>query len=62
MAGIVDRELPYVQVGFRRGRGTRDEIANVRWIMERAREYKQDVLLCFIDYRKAFNCVDHSIL
>jgi len=62
MAGIVDRELTDAQAGFRRDRGTRDQIANMRLIMERAREYKQDVFICSIDYSKAFDRVDHSIL
>uniref|UniRef100_A0A670J2L0 Reverse transcriptase domain-containing protein n=1 Tax=Podarcis muralis TaxID=64176 RepID=A0A670J2L0_PODMU len=58
----VDRELPEVQAGFRRGRGTRDQIANMRWIMEKAREFQKDIYFCFIDYAKAFDCVDHSKL
>ena len=52
----MNRELPDVQAGFRKGRGTRDQIANIRWIMEKAREF------CFIDYAKAFDCVDHNKL
>ena len=58
----VDWELPEVQVGFRRGRGTRDQIANMRWIMEKAREFQKKIYFCFIDYAKAFDCVDHSKL
>ena len=55
----VNRELPDVQAGFRKGRGTRDEIANIRWIMEKAREFEKNIYFCFIDYAKAFDCVDH---
>ncbi|XP_072846195.2 transposon TX1 uncharacterized 149 kDa protein [Pogona vitticeps] len=58
----VDRELPEVQAGFRRGRGTRDQIANMRWIMEKAREFQKNIYFCFIDYAKASDCVDHSKL
>ena len=58
----VNRELPDVQAGFRKGRGTRDQIANIRWIMEKAREFQRNVCLCFIDYAKAFDCVDHNQL
>ena len=53
-------ELPIEQAGFRRGRGTRDHIANLRWMMERAREHQRDLYMCFIDYKKAFDCVDHE--
>ena len=53
-------ELPDVQAGFRKGRGTRDKIANIRWIMEKAREFQKNIYFCFIDYAKAFDCVDHS--
>ena len=56
----VNRELPDVQAGFRKGRGTRDQIANIRWIMEKAREFQKNIYFCFIDYPKAFDCVDHS--
>ena len=56
----VNRELPDVQTGFRKGRGTRDQIANIRWIMEKAREFQKNI--CFIDYAKAFDCVDHNKL
>ena len=58
----VNRELPDVQVGFRKGRGTRDQIANICWIMEKAREFQKDIYFCFIDYAKAFDCVDHNKL
>ena len=53
-------ELPDVQVGFRKGRGTRDQTANIRWIIEKAREFQTHI--CFIDYAKAFDCVDHNKL
>ncbi|KFD66335.1 hypothetical protein M514_21622 [Trichuris suis] len=56
----VSRELPEEQADFRRGRGTRDQIANIRWIMEKAREFQKIMYLCFIDYTKAFDCVDHT--
>ena len=52
----VNRELPDVQAGFRKGRGTRDQIANIRWIMEKAREFHKNIYFCFIDYAKAFDC------
>ena len=55
-------ELPDVQAGFRKGRGTRDQIANILWIMEKAREFQKNIYLCFIDYAKAFDCVDHNRL
>ena len=55
-------ELPDVQVGFRKGRGTRDPIANICWIMEKAREFQKNIYFCLIDYAKAFDCVDHSKL
>ena len=58
----VNRELPDVQVGFRKGRGTRDQIANICWIIEKAREFQKKIYLCFIDYAKAFDCVDHNKL
>ena len=58
----VNRELPNVQAGFRKGRGTRDQIANIRWIMEIAREFQKNIYFCFIDYAKAFDCVDHNKL
>ena len=55
-------ELPDVQAGFRKGRGTRDQIANIRWIMEKAREFQKNMYFCCIDYAKAFDCVDHNKL
>ena len=55
-------ELPDVQAGFRKGRRTRDQIANIRWIMEKAREFQKNINFCFIDYAKAFDCVDHKKL
>ena len=58
----VNGELPDVQAGFRKGRGTRDQIANIRWIMEKAREFQKNIYFCFIDYAKAFDCVDHNTL
>ena len=58
----VNRELPDVQAGFRKGRGTRDQIANIRWIMEKARESQKNIYFCFIDYAKAIDCVDHNKL
>ena len=58
----MNRELPDVQAGFRKGRGTRDQIANIRWIMEKAREFQKNICFCFIDYAKAFDCVDHNKL
>ena len=57
-----NRELPAVQSGFRKGRGTRDQIANIRWIIEKARESQKNIYFCFIDYAKAFDCVDHNKL
>ena len=58
----MNRELPDVQAGFRKGRGTRDQIANIRWVIEKAREFQKDIYFCFIDYAKAFDCVDHNKL
>ena len=58
----VNGELPNVQAGFRKGRGTRDQIANIRWIIEKARELQKNIYFCFIDYAKAFDCVDHNKL
>ena len=55
-------ELPDVQVGFRKGRGTRDQIANIRWIIEKAREFQKNIYFCFIDHAKASDCVDHNKL
>ena len=57
-----NQELPEVQAGFRKGRGTRDQIANICWITEKAREFQKDIYLCFINYTKAFDCVDHNKL
>ena len=56
----MNRERPHVQAGFRKGRGTRDQIANIHWIMEKAREFQKNIYFCFIDYAKAFDCVDHK--
>ena len=56
----VNRELPDVQAGFRKGRGARDQIVNIRWIIEKAREFQKSIYFCFIDYAKAFDCVDHN--
>ena len=58
----VNYEIPDVQAGFRKGRGTRDQIANIRWIIEKAREFRKNIYFCFIDYAKAFDCVDHNKL
>ena len=58
----VNRELQDVQVGFREGRGTSDQIANIHWIMEKASEFQKNICFCFIDYAKAFDCVDHNKL
>ena len=60
----MNHELPDVQAGFRKGRGTRDQIADIRWIIEKAREFqkKKNIYFCFIDYAKAFDCVDHNKL
>ena len=58
----VNHELPDVQSGFRKGRGTRDQIANICWIIEKAREFQKSISFCFIDYAKAFDCVDHNKL
>ena len=55
----MNREFPDVQAGFRKGSGTRDQIANICWIMEKAREFQKNIYFCFIDYAKAFDCVDH---
>uniref|UniRef100_A0A4W2H801 Reverse transcriptase domain-containing protein n=1 Tax=Bos indicus x Bos taurus TaxID=30522 RepID=A0A4W2H801_BOBOX len=59
---FVNHELPVVQAGFRKGRGTRDQIANIRWTTEKAREFQKNIYFCFIDYAKAFDCVDHKKL
>ena len=58
----VNSELPDVQACFRKGRGTRDQVANIHWIMEKAREFQKNIYFCFIDYAKAFDCVDHNKL
>ena len=58
----VKHELPDVKVGFRKGQGTRDQIANTRWIIKKAREFQKNIYFCFIDYANAFDCVDHSKL
>ena len=55
-------ELPDVQAGFRKGRGTRDQIANICWIIKKAREFQKNIYFCFIDYTKAYDCVDHNKL
>ena len=55
-----NHELPNVQAGFRKGRGTRDQIANIHWIMEKAREFQKNIYFCVIDYAKTFDCVDHN--
>ena len=58
----MNHELPDVQAGFRKGRGTRDQTANIHWIIQKAREFQKNIYFCFIDYVKAFNCVDHKKL
>ena len=58
----MNHELPDVQARFRKGRGTRDQIANIHWIIEKAREFQKNIYFCFIDYAKAFDCVDHNKL
>ena len=58
----VNHELPDVQAGFRKGRGTRDQIANICWIIKKAKEFQKNIYFCFIDYAKAFDCIDHSKL
>ena len=58
----VNHELPDVQAGFRKGTGTRDQIANIHWIIEKAREFEKTIYFCFIDYAKAFDCVHHNKL
>ena len=58
----MNQELPDVQAGFRKDRGTRDQIANIRWIIKKAREFQKNIYFCFIDYAKAFDCVDHNKL
>ena len=58
----MNHELPDVQAGFRKGRGIRDQIANIRWMMQKAREFQKNTYFCFVDYTKAFDCVDHNKL
>ena len=58
----VNRELPDVQAGFRKGRETRDQVSKIRWIIKKAREFQKNISFCFIDYAKAFHCVDHNKL
>ena len=58
----MNRELPDVHAGFRKGRGTRDQIANIQWTIKKAREFQKTIYLCVIDYLKAFDCVDHNKL
>ena len=58
----MNQELLDVQVAFRKGRGNRDQIANIRWIMQKAKEFQENIYFCFIDYAKAFDCVDHNKL
>ena len=58
----MNRELPDVQAGFRKGKGTRDQIANISWIIKKAREFQKNIYFCFIDYAKALDCVDHNKL
>jgi len=58
----VNQDLPDVQAGFRKGRETKDQIANIYWIIEKAREFQKNIYFCFIDYAKAFDCVDHNKL
>ena len=58
----MNSELPDIQAGFRKGRGTRDQIANIRWVIKKARGFQKNIYFCFIDYAKAFDCVDHNKL
>ena len=58
----VNHQIPDIQAGFRKGRGTRDQIPNICWIIEKAREFQKNIYFCFIDYSKAFDCVDHNKL
>ena len=58
----VNRKLPDVQAGFRKGRGTRDQIANILWIMEKVRDFQKNIYFCFIDFAKTFDCMDHNKL
>jgi len=57
----MNHELPDVKAGFRKGKGARDQIANICWIVEKAREFQKNIYFCFIDYAKAFDCVDHNV-
>ena len=58
----MNQELPDVSAGFRKGKGTRDEISNIHWIIKKAREFQKNIYFCFVDYTKAFDCVDHNKL
>ena len=58
----MDHEVPDIQHGFRQGRGTRDQISRIHWVIEKAREFQKNIYFCFIDYAKVFNCVDHNKL
>ena len=58
----MNQELPNVQAEFRKGRGSRDQVANIRWIIQKAQEFQENIYFCFIDYAKAFDCVDHNKL
>ena len=58
----INRELPDVQARFRKGKGTRDQIVNIHWIIKKAREFQKNIYFCFTDYTKAFDCVDHNKL
>ena len=60
LSQYVNQELSDVQAGFRRGRGTTDQIANIRWVIEKAKRFHRNIYFCFIDYAKAFDCVDHK--
>ena len=62
LQNYMNHELPNVQSGFREGRGTRDQIANIHWIIKKAREFQENIYFCFIDCTKAFDCVDHNKL
>ena len=62
LQNYMNHEIPDVQAGFRKGRGTRDQIANIHWIIKKAREFQKNIYFCFIDYTKDFDCVDHNKL
>ena len=62
ISSCLNHEFTDVQAGFRKGRGTRDQIANIRWIIKKAREFQKNIYFCLIDYAKAFDCVDHNKL